>query len=137
MKKSLLILLLFTLGVFNNIYSISYVSAGVGPADWHTATSWTPNGIPAINDDVTILAGHEITISARPYCKDFTLSGNLRWLASTPTNGTFTVKGDYTILSGGAELGTGFVQFNAPGANITCFGTTSQNVYYSLYNSEQ
>ena len=68
MKKFLLSLI-----IMNSILIKSqYISNGTGGGDWHTASSWSPNGIPASTDNVTIQSGDVITKATNNYasCKN-------------------------------------------------------------------
>ena len=49
-----------------------YFSNGTGGGDWHTASSWSPNGIPGSSDNVTIQSGDVITKATNNYasCKN-------------------------------------------------------------------
>jgi hypothetical protein len=128
MKKTLLLILLTSLLVVNKGFSIAYVSAGSGPANWNVATSWTPNGIPTQNDDVTISVGHTININASALiCRNITIAGTLNWT----TNNPLTVRGtNYTVS--GTESGFGSVLFNASTVNINGSGTFGQGIGYSF-----
>jgi hypothetical protein len=59
MKKFILSTIFLIINI-SSFFAISYVSA-VTSGDWDNALSWSPNGIPTIGDDVTILNGHTIT----------------------------------------------------------------------------
>jgi len=75
-------------------YAINYSSVGSG--DWATVATWSPSGIPAAGDNVTIGSGHTITYN-----------GNLAWAGGTITiNGTgkLIITGNYS--SSGGTLAT-------------------------------
>lgn len=119
----------------NHSFAISYVSAGAGPADWNSATTWTPNGIPTQNDDVTISAGHTVTVTTNNNkCRALTLSGTLSWTA----NVTLLVYGDYSITATGLEtssVANAKLQFNSPGTLVSVAGTSSTKVYYNFVSN--
>ena len=127
MKTKLLLSLIFAFALFNS-YGVNYVSSGSGP--WETPGTWSPAGTPTLTDNVTISAGHVVTVNAvNDKCNDLTINGQLRWAG----NIAITVQGNYNITSTGSESGTGLVQFNPPGTTVTCTGTSSPLVYYSFY----
>ncbi len=128
-KKSAVICVFILFLSLNTFSQTSYVSAGAGPAAWNVATSWTPNGIPGTNDDVTISAGHTITIPSLQYCNNLTVDGTIQWTANV---GVIT-KGNYVLT--GNELGTGKLQFNTPGTTLSVTGTTGNSVAYNFNTS--
>ena len=134
MKKHLLYIFLISILFGPKAYSINYISANTGPSDWMNAASWSPNGIPTIDDNVTIASGHTINISsAGAYCNSLTLEGTLNWTAIV----TLTINGNYSILAGGSESGVaGQIQMNGrTGSTFTCNGTTASNVNMSFRRS--
>ena len=87
----------------------AYTSAGVGPANWGTAASWTPNGVPgaASGDTVTISAGHTIIYdytNANTIITTFLVNGDL--IAST-TAGTYVLTTDAAITGSGNMCANG------------------------------
>lgn len=135
--KKIIAICIFTLGIFvNKSSAINYVSAGAGPVAWNVATSWTPNGIPTLSDNVTISAGHTINSTANGYCNDLIVSGTL----SFTVNSTITVKGNYTVSATGIETSSvayGTLQFNTAGKTLTIVpgGSVGTNIFYSFYGS--
>jgi len=133
--KTLLAICIITLGISSSVYG-QYTSAGVGPADWNTATSWIPNGIPLAGDDVTIDAGHTITVSGTANCNDLVVDGTVQWLVATAN---LKVTGNYTISATGSELAHAsgaFLTFIAPGTQITVLGSNSTSTKY-IFNSSR
>ncbi len=127
MKKIITICVISLLVSFHS-YSTSYVSAGAGPVAWNVATSWTPNGIPTGTDDVTIAAGHTITLSVTTPCNNLTVNGTLKGASGMVLN----IKGNYVV--NGVESGTGAIQFiNSPGVfSISGTGTFSPTISYTF-----
>jgi len=122
-------LFVFSIGVKAG-FSIAYVSAGVGPANWNVATSWTPNGIPTLADNVTITAGHTVIVNASGLsCKDLTNNGVLQWSASTIS---LNVYGNYTLNASGSESGAGRIIFLGTGTTLLVNGTTSSTLAYAF-----
>jgi hypothetical protein len=130
--SKILLLTALLLGSFSG-FSINYVSAGPGPADWNTATSWSPNGIPTSVDNVTILAGHTINFATLgKTCKDLTVAGTLVWTA----NVTLHVYGDYVVTGTESAPGAGKLQFDGAGTVVSCTGVSSNKLYYN-FNSNR
>lgn len=126
MKKISLLLLLLVSIIANKISAVNYTSSGSGPSDWTNASTWTPNGVPTTSDNVTISAGHTVTInSAGSRCKNLTVAGTISFLS----NVSLDVSGLY-VLSG-TELGTGRIVLTGNG-NLNVTGTTSQNLAYAF-----
>jgi len=133
--KSLITLCIVTLGTAFNSYSVNYVSAAAGPADWNVNTTWSPVGIPTSSDNVTILAGHQVNIStASNVCRNLTVSGTLNWTS----NVAIVVYGDYSVTATGTESAPVFgkITFNPPGTTLTMTGTSSPKLYYN-FNSNR
>jgi hypothetical protein len=121
-----------TFGMSYHAYATSYTSAGAGPADWNTASSWTPAGIPTASDNVTISTGHTITIGAAGTCLGLTVNGTLNFTA----NIVLSIHGNYIVNAGGTESGTvGNLSFYTPGTTITTLGTISNATRYYFYSS--
>jgi G8 domain len=59
-------------------YATAKSSTGTG--NWNTAGTWSPVGVPANGDDVTVVTGHTVTVDV-----------NTASLASLTVNGTLTV----------------------------------------------
>ncbi|MBL7890357.1 MAG: hypothetical protein JNL24_12435, partial [Bacteroidia bacterium] len=132
MKNKLLTLTLVLLLSTTSTFAISYFSAGAGPADWNTATSWTPNGIPGQNDDVTISAGHTINFATNASkCRNLTIDGTLQWTS----NVALLVYGTYTVSASGSEgTGLGKLQFYGSG-NVTVNGVSNTKLYYNFISN--
>ncbi|MBI4931394.1 MAG: T9SS type A sorting domain-containing protein [Bacteroidetes bacterium] len=94
-----------------------------GTTAWGTATNWSPSGVPAACDDVTIPSGgNQPTISAAASCRDLTLNAGavltvsqaLDIYGSINNNGRFDDASFYVDLFGqGAWGGTGIYATSA------------------------
>ncbi len=122
--KKIIALCLFTLSISINAFSTSRVSVGSG--NWNTASTWSPVGIPTISDDLTINAGHTVTIAATAKCRNLVASGTIQWLA----NVFLQCIGSYTLTATGQEKGTGQISFGNFASGITVTGTTVGTVRY-------
>jgi len=60
MKKISALFILF-LATINYVGAVDYISAGSG--EWTNTATWSPNGSPGYNDNITIKAGHNITLN--------------------------------------------------------------------------
>ncbi|MBL7885081.1 MAG: hypothetical protein JNL69_13490, partial [Bacteroidia bacterium] len=106
MKKLILLLASIVLTIGTS-FSVNYVSSGVGPANWATASSWTPSGVPGVADNVTIQAGHTITVgTATANCANLVVDGTLSFISTFGLN----IYGNYTV--NGTESGNGGISFN-------------------------
>jgi hypothetical protein len=97
MKKltNLLIIVVLLTGLQGLAYGVNKSSTGTG--NWNTAGTWTPSGVPAAGDVVTILSGHTVTVNV-----------NTNNLASLTINsgGTLTVAGNTVTATSIAVNGT-------------------------------
>jgi hypothetical protein len=93
---------------------------------WSAAASWSPAGVPAAGDNVTIQGGQVITINAGPIaCNNLTISGTLNWTSAK----TLSVGGSLLLASGGSITGTATGVLNIAGTFSTTAGvqTIGQN----------
>lgn len=131
MKK--ILLLSFTILLGNLVFAGTFDS-NVATGNYNVAASWIltggadADGIPDGDDDITILAGHDITINTTSSAEDVTVLGILRG-ASTMV---FTIKGNYIVT--GTETGVGAIVFAAGAAGLTISGsgTFSTTVRYTF-----
>ncbi|MBS1665576.1 MAG: T9SS type A sorting domain-containing protein [Bacteroidetes bacterium] len=110
----------------------AYTSTGTG--SWTSTSSWLPAGVPDVGDDVTILAGHVITMNANPgACNNLTIWGTLTWANAR----TLNVGGNLRLNSGGAITGTATGVLNVTGAFAAAAGagTIGQNTMTVSSNS--
>ena len=98
-KKAILVLPL--LCVFARAGAINYTS-NVVSGSWNVNTSWTPVGIPGAADNVTILTGDVINVTATAACTNITIAGTLNWTSAV----TLTVNGNAALNNGGLINGT-------------------------------
>ena len=111
------ILILFILLV-NFVFATQKVSTG--STDWGTASTWSPSGIPAASDTVTIVAGHTVTNGSNRSCGPLTINGTL----SFTTSRTITVTGGVSVVgniagTGGVITSTGNLYLNSNVTNTT------------------
>lgn len=121
----------------------SYVTNG-SSTDWGTATAWTPNGVPDIDnwpyDDVTI--NHDITWSGSNLNAQSNVS--TKDMITVNSGATFTVSGGYNLTlstgdievnAGGAVVVTGTLNMSSNGElNIDATGSLTANVVASTGN---
>jgi len=93
-KQLVWLSLLVTLASPWVLAATSYSCAGSGTRHWHTATDWTPNGIPAAGDTVTITAGCTMQCESNNMCAAGT-AGN-----PGTVDLTIAVGGDLIVESG-------------------------------------
>jgi hypothetical protein len=94
MKKFALVASLGLLAFPCLLSATNYSCAGSGTRNWHTATDWTPTGIPAAGDTVTITNGCAMQCEASNVC----VAGK----AGSPGTVDLTIQvgGDLTVLNG-------------------------------------
>jgi uncharacterized membrane protein len=103
MKTRLLFLFiaLMCLGVMTASAQITSVGSG----DWNTGATWSGGVVPTSTDIVTILSGHNVTVSANTTIGNVTVAsgGTLTLTCSTTStltiasNSTLTVNGTFTV----------------------------------------
>jgi len=94
--KLLTLLVIIGLGSFSTLYAQKSFSGGTG-GSWSLATNWTPSGVPAATDDVTIPNNKNVTVDIAAVCKSFTISGGNNSNAITIGDKSLTVTGAVTI----------------------------------------
>ena len=70
-----------------------------GAGDWNSATNWTPNLVPATNDNASITINNTVTLNGSEGCRDLLLGS----AASNPVltgSGLLTVHGNFLWRSG-------------------------------------
>lgn len=123
--KRFLVTSILMLGFAISSFGISYTSAGVGPANWNNSATWTPVGIPALSDDVTIAVGHSVIAnSSLNTCRNLVVNGTLTLSAN------LTVRGNYTVT--GTETGSARIIFTSVTCTITNSGTIGITAPYSF-----
>ncbi len=66
-------------------FATDRVSTGTGP--WTTPGTWSPSGLPLPGDNITILAGHIVTMDGNAgACNSLTIDGTADWAAAFTTN---------------------------------------------------
>jgi hypothetical protein len=136
--KYLLVLLLLT-GA-NAVWAQKTWDGGGDGVNWSSANNWSPNGLPASTDAVTIVAGQTVTVDiATAVCAALNLSPTSTGMATLNFNsgskvtasGVVTLgqsgnnnrRGTIDMTSGGTLVCTGLALGNASGANVFTAGT--------------
>jgi hypothetical protein len=121
MKKIAPVLLLTLLACPVLLSATNYSCSGAGARNWHTATDWTPNGIPAAGDTVSIPSGCTMRCESNQTCTagkagnpgstDLTIQsgGNLTVLTNSNVDmlGTVSLLGELDIFGGAFALDPG------------------------------
>jgi hypothetical protein len=120
--KKLLILVVFLLNFTS--FSFSQKSfTGTSGGNWNTGTNWTPSGIPASTDDVTIPDNKSVVINTAAVCKTLTMgSGNANTTISfSLSSNSLTINDALTILTVPARNGqTRSHQITVGASSINC-----------------
>ena len=121
MRKSTILSLAFLL---LSTFMVAQTCYTAQTGSWNDASTWSPTGIPSINDNVVISAGHNITVTNLMQCKNLTVLGSLTCTAGTLTignspdgggnlldvSGTFDLKvGAKVRLNGSVKFATGSI----------------------------
>ena len=89
--------LLFTFFAMLSFLGSYAQKTSTGSGDWSNAATWTPAGVPAATDNVTIAAGHNVRVDAGANCANMTITGTLRLDDNSLTvNGNWTNNGTFT-----------------------------------------
>lgn len=130
MRKSTILSLAFLL---LSTFMVAQTCYTAQTGSWNDASTWAPMGIPSVNDNVVIAAGHNITVSNNMQCKNLTVLGSLTCNAGTLTignapdggdnhldvTGTFAIRvGAKVRLNGSIKFETGST-FNMSGGQFT------------------
>ncbi len=70
-------MLFICFGWTTGLFAVNRVSTGSG--NWTTAATWSPAGVPATTDNITIQAGHTVTVNNTGYCLSLTVNGTVLW----------------------------------------------------------
>ncbi len=131
MKK--ILLAAFALSAFFTAHSATFTS-NVVSGDWSVMGSWTvvgfdANGIPDLDDDVTIVAGHTIRLMGLSDCRDLTVSagGTLNY-----NNKTLYIRSNY--VRAGSTTASGVLYFFGSLKTITITGTYSNGGNWNFMN---
>ena len=93
-KKNLGIILTLCLMLYAPLIFAQKMSAGSG--SWNIATNWSPTGVPASGEHVTILPGHTISIFGTSVCNNLTIDAGGTLLLGG-NNDKLTVEGNTSI----------------------------------------
>jgi hypothetical protein len=133
------IMLPITLFLFLFLFNTSAIAGTFSSAatgNWNSSSSWTltsgsdGDGIPDANDDVTIVAGHTITVNDDVSSASLTVNGTLSY--NDNDDRTITVTGNLSITSGGT-----FTTANAIGENnhsLNLAGNLTNNGTFDCIN---
>lgn len=78
--------------------STSYTWTASG--DWYDSAKWTPNGIPAAGDDVTITSGTILLTNSTPYLASLTMDGG----TMTSSNWSTRIRATNVVLNSGSTI---------------------------------
>lgn len=79
--------------------------------NWHTASTWHTASVPTVNDDVIIVAMHDVTVdnAATGYCKSLTVNGKLIYNSNANFEiGAFNNRIAAFIINGTFEHSVGY-----------------------------
>ncbi len=121
MKKIAPLCLLALLACPGLLSATSYSCSGSGTRNWHTATDWTPNGVPGAGDTVSITSGCTMRCESNQTCTagkagnpgttDLTIQsgGNLTVLTNSNVDmrGTVSLLGELDIFGATFALDPG------------------------------
>lgn len=134
MNKTFLLSIIAALFTFT-ANAATFNSNGTGGGNWSSSASWTltsgvdADGIPDQDDDVTILAGDNITIDVTSNVNNLVVNGTFTGVTSR----VLYIYGNYTL--NGTETGSGGVGFVGTGTTISGSGSFSSVVRYSFSKS--
>lgn len=165
MKKIFTILFFALLGLNNtNAATFSSVASGTwsAPATWTVTSGTDSDGIPDLNDDVTINGGHNISLSANAICKSLTvqsigvLTGNNRavsFYGNITNSGTISgisilIRTNSTITTSSTISGLALVLYSGAlniaanskisvSSDVTLYTGTTVNNLGELYTSSK
>lgn len=109
--------LFFGVLFYSQSFAINYISTGSGT--WTVTTTWSPAGVPAVGDNVTIVATHTVVINSGAACNDLIIENGAR----LRQNSALTIVNDLNILGPTGNL-TGF------SGNLTVRGDFTNNGIY-------
>jgi hypothetical protein len=135
------ILLLFVLFIMYSLssYATNYTWNGSTSTSWNTSTNWTPNGVPASGDQVTLVtATNQPTISTNVTVSVFvinsstfnlgsntiTITSTASFVSGTINNGTISVQSTTSCNFAGTTFGA---VVNVTAGTITLNGSTFNN----------
>ncbi len=84
----------------NPAYAVT--KAFVGSGNWSNASNWSPSGVPASSDDVTIPSGFSVTVDGNYSCnvlKMGTISADDASVLITNSSNSLTINGDLQLNS--------------------------------------
>jgi hypothetical protein len=130
-KKFLLIFLLISIFLLNEVLATDYNSATSG--NWASATTWSPNGIPGTGDTVTIGASHTIILNdgrtiGTGAATAVTVNGSLTISGSLTLQGVMTLNANSILnMNAGSSLNIGTFNVAVNGKQTMNFVGSSGN----------
>lgn len=116
-----------------------------GSGDWNTAGTWTPSGVPACGDIVTIASGHTVTVNATASAAGVTINtggtlvnaGGTLTVGCTNNNAIFTNFGTSTVSGGTLRVNGGVYHragstFNHTSGDVTIDSNNAGNASTSV-----
>lgn len=136
-KKQLLFLgvLIAFLFALAGIDANATIITSAGTGNWNTPATWSPAQVPSSSDDVTITAGHTITVDVNANTNNLSVNGTVQFDGSTRQlavygnltvgTGTFDARGTNTLNLYGSFTNSGTVQTDEY-TNIVVGGSGAQ-----------
>lgn len=134
MNRIVLIIFITTILSLHSVYTFATDKTSTGNGNWNNNNTWNPSGIPSQNDNVTIIAGHTITVNNNASCANLIIDGTLQC-----TNKDLSVYGTTAISStgtlsdnsnNGINNFSGLVTINSGGSMNFTVVTTAQNLIF-------
>ena len=85
--------------VYARFTPIEFTWTGLAGSDWNSTTNWTPNLVPATNDNASITIGATVTLNTSGGCRDLLL-GSATGNPVLTGSGTLTIGGTFLWTSG-------------------------------------
>ncbi len=98
--------------------------SNAGSWDWSNASAWTPSGVPAATDSVTVPVGSTVSMTTNITCFAINVLGTLNYTGAN-SNRTVTVLTNVFVQTGGvfqAATANGTKALRIGGANATTYG---------------
>jgi len=127
MKKLIQLFLVISFIAINlNLYATPKIWTGISSNNWNSAGNWSPSGVPASGDDVTININAAILVDVTPTINSLTISGTVA--VSFTSSGAGRI---ITIANTGSSIGIGST-LTLQGS--TGSGTRSMDIAFSGTN---
>jgi len=97
--------------LFCSFYAAATDRVSSGSGNWATAATWSPSGVPASGDNITVLSGHTIAINSNAgTCNNLTVNGTLGC-----NNGRILDAGGNLVINNGGVINGGTGKLNITG----------------------